>query len=271
MPDTTKTTRTRSPEHPAITLEEAIRRTEVLYNQEDLNQVPVATVLDHWGYTRRSGLGQRILAALRHYGLLEEKGSGQQRVVWLSEIGKVLVLKDRDDPEWIKACQEAALAPSIHAQLWDKWEGNRRLPSDSTIRWELANRGFNRKAIDGFSATFRDTLEFANLLDDGVRDAPAGGSDASDPREPEPDAPAEEPESSPATANRPMPSTDASTTKDWDLNIPLVSGGQAVLRIPIPLSETDFELVKAVVNANLDALKQSITRKPAGMEDPEEE
>ena len=68
-----------------------------------------------------------------------------------------------------------------------------------------------------------------------------------------------------------MPSTEVSTTKDWDLNIPLVSGGQAVLRIPIPLSERDFELVKAVVNANLDALKQSITRKSAGMEDPEEE
>lgn len=43
------------------------------------------------------------------------------------------------------------------------------------------------------------------------------------------------------------------------------------MRIPIPLSETDFELVKAVVNANLDALKQSITRQPAGTEDPEEE
>lgn len=139
---------------------------------------------------------------------------------------------------------------------------------DSTIRWELANRGFNRKAIDSFSATFRATLEFANLLDDGNRDTPSGGSDASDPREPEPDAPAEEPESSPRTANRPMPSTDAATTKDWDLNIPLVRGGQAVLRIPIPLSETDFELVKAVVNANLDALKQSITRETAGKEDP---
>jgi hypothetical protein len=271
MPDTSKTTRTRSPEHPAITLEEAIRRTEILYNQEDLNQVPVATVLDHWGYTRRSGLGQRILAALRHYGLLEEKGSGQQRVVWLSDIGKVLVLKDRDDPEWVKACQEAALAPSIHAQLWDKWEGNRRLPSDSTIRWELANRGFNRKAIDGFSATLRDTLEFANLLDDGSHDTPSGGSDAPDAREPEPDPPAKEPDNSPGSAGPPMPSTDTSATKDWDLNIPLVSGGQAVLRIPIPLSETDFELVKAVVNANLDALKQSITRQPAGTEDLEEE
>ena len=270
MPDTTKKTRTRSPEHPAIPLEEAIRRTEILYNHEDLNQVPVATVLDHWGYTRRSGLGQRILAALRHYGLLEEKGSGQQRMVWLSEIGKVLVLKDHDDPEWVKACQEAALAPSIHAQLWDKWEGNRRLPSDSTIRWELANRGFNRKAIDSFSATFRDTLEFANLLDDGGMAAPSGDNDPSN-REPEPDPPAKELDDSPGSASPPMPSTDASTTKDWDLNIPLVSGGQAVLRIPIPLSETDFELVKAVVNANLDALKQSITRKPAGMEDPEEE
>lgn len=233
--------------------------------------MPATTVLNHWGYRPKSGLGQRILAALRHYELLEEKGSGDQRVVWLSENGKVLALKAPADPGWIEACREAAVAPTIHAALWEKWKEGGQLPSESTMRWELANRGFDRKAIDSFSATFRATLEFANLLGDGVRDAPSGGSDASDPREPEPDAPAEEPESSPRTDNRPMSSTDASTTKDWDLNIPLVRGGQAVLRFPIPLSETDFELVKAVVNANLDALKQSITRKPAGMEDPEEE
>ncbi len=57
-------------------------------------------------------------------------------------------------------------------------------------------------------------------------------------------------------------------TRDWDLTIPLMSGEQAVLRVPIPLSEEDFQLVKAVVNANLDALKLSITRKPVRMEDP---
>lgn len=271
MPETTKTTRTRSPEHPAIPLEEAIRRAETLYSQEHFNQVPATTVLDHWGYRPKSGLGQRILAALRHYGLLEEKGSGDQRVVWLSEDGKVLTLKERSDPDWINACQEAALAPSIHAALWEKWKEGGQLPSDSTMRWELAKRGFNHKAIDSFTATFRATLEFAGLLDDGDRETPIAGSDESDSCDPESDAPAADQGSNGTTASRPMALTDSETTKDWDLNIPLMSGSQAVLRVPIPLSEADFELVKAVVNANLDALKQSITRKPAGTEDPEEE
>ena len=257
--------------HPGISLEEAIGRAETFLNEEHFNQVPAVTALEHWGYGKKSSSGQRVLAALNHYGLFEQSGQGSGRKVRLSGRGKVLLLKEQNDPEWIESCRDAALAPTIHRKLWDKWSEHGQLPSDKTIRWELMQMGFNPKTIQSFSRTFRATLEFANLLDDGVRDTPSGGSDASDLREPEPDAPAEEPESSPRTADRPMPSTDAVTTKDWDLDIPLVSGGQAVLRIPIPLSETDFELVKAVVNANLNALKQSITRKPAEMEDPDEE
>ncbi len=266
MPEPTKTTRTRSPEHPAITLEEAIRRTEVLYNQEHYNQVPAATVLDHWGYRPKSGLGQRILAALRHYGLLEEKGSGDQRVVWLSENGKVLALKERDDPSWIRACQEAALAPAIHRKLWDRWGENGQLPSDSTIRWELVQLGFNPKTVQGFTSTFRATLEFANLLHQDDLDV-TRHDDSADPC----DAPTGDDVGQPkemSQQSQPMPSSGAIGTRDWDLTIPLMSGERAILRVPIPLSEADFQLVKAVVNANLDALKASITRKPARMEDP---
>ncbi len=50
--------------------------------------------------------------------------------------------------------------------------------------------------------------------------------------------------------------------KDWDLTIPLIGGGQAILRIPIPVTEEDFDLLKGVITANLDAMRKAIVKSP---------
>lgn len=54
--------------------------------------------------------------------------------------------------------------------------------------------------------------------------------------------------------------TGSESKRDWDLTIPLVEGGQAVLRVPIPVTPEDFDLLKGVIASNLDAMKRAIVK-----------
>ena len=59
-----------------------------------------------------------------------------------------------------------------------------------------------------------------------------------------------------------MAETATQGKRDWDLMIPLVDGGQAMLRVPIPVTDEDFDMLKAVVVANLDAMRRTIVCRP---------
>lgn len=45
-----------------------------------------------------------------------------------------------------------------------------------------------------------------------------------------------------------------------DLPIPLVSGGRAVLRVPIPLTGQDYDLLRSMLEAQLGGMKPAIVR-----------
>ena len=47
-----------------------------------------------------------------------------------------------------KAIREAALAPTIHQELWEEYNGN--IPSDATLRIELRKKKFTESAIEEF-------------------------------------------------------------------------------------------------------------------------
>ena len=256
MPENGKSKRNRSPEHPAFGLKEAIEKARVLYHAEHFNYANVATALEHWGYKAKSGSGLRIIAALGHFGLLEEEGTGDARKVRLSDCGKVAVLKRHGDPEWDRAMLTAALAPGIYAKLWEEWGGNGRLPSEKSMAYDLEIKwGFNPNAIDSFISDFKSSLEFANLLQGDTlsqvsTDSPnSSGNDAGRVGGQER-----------AEQKGVMPSTSAAMKKDWDLTIPLIEGGQAILRVPIPVTDEDFDMLKSVITANLDAVRRAIVK-----------
>ena len=46
---------------------------------------------------------------------------------------------------------------------------------------------------------------------------------------------------------------------DWDLEMPLVSGGRAILRLPVPMSEEDYDLVCKVLFETLESVKVALT------------
>jgi len=152
--------RHRSPGFPNITLEEAISRLKIIYQHDKRAFTTVEAIITHLGYKGgRGGSAGRAVAALKHYGLVEEK-SGQFRV---SDIGfKLLHLPD-DSEERKELIREIALYPSIFKRVFSYYEGE--IPSDTTLRSHLIfNEKFNPESVEQFIRVFRQTISFANPI-----------------------------------------------------------------------------------------------------------
>src|SRR5438874_12768923 len=121
MSTSEKTTkrRGRSPRYPGIPLDLAIERAKQLWEKEQLYPTNVQTALAHWGYAPKSGGGAVAIAALKSFSLIEDDGSGDARTVRLTERAQQILLSE--DPMQVRsATQEAALAPTIHRDLWER-------------------------------------------------------------------------------------------------------------------------------------------------------
>jgi hypothetical protein len=252
----------RSPSHPSLSLEEAIQQARVFYTKENFTRAAPEVALSHWDYGAKSSSGLRTLAALLHYGLLSEQGVGKDRRVWLSERAKsILLIPDESDPDRIQAIREAAVSPKIYKTLWDKWGPN--LPSDSNMEYELVRHyDFNPGSVPGFIKDFKATIDFAKLAEsdrlspgegEGQRTKHAGENGIR--RDPPP----------PDTrTGGTMPDIQRTDAKPLDLPIPLIGGGQATLRVPIPLSEENYQHLTTMLTSMLGGMKPAIVTGATG-------
>lgn len=154
-----KRTVDRSPRYPSIPLSKAIDRAREFYRQEAKHAAKPEIAVTHWGYSSKSSGGRLTLAALRSFGLLENAGGG----VKLSDRALHILLDEREDsPDRVAFIQQAALAPTIHRKLWDKFKAD--LPSQASLRHSLLMEfEFAPGAVDDFIREYRDTLAFAGL------------------------------------------------------------------------------------------------------------
>jgi len=155
----------RSPGYPQIDLAAALERARIIKEKESRHPANIATILNHWGYGSKSSQGLIVLATLKKFGLLEEKGVGVAREVKLTDLAWRILVDEREESiDRLEAIREAALLPRIHRQLWDEYGGE--LPSDENLRFRLLTVGesrFTSGAVDGFIAEFRRTIAFAGL------------------------------------------------------------------------------------------------------------
>jgi len=261
-----KKERNRSPSFPAIDLKDAIEKARALYKADGLSWTPVNVAAKHWGFSEKSSSGIRTVAALLHFGLVSEDGGGDNRRIRLSETGKVIVLAPADEhSEAInKAIKTAALTPKLYKELWQKF--GPKLPSDGTLQYELEKDGnFNRDSIKGFINDFKATMTFAGLKEGdkigGAEGEPGGGHSG---RDDDPPPPSDPKKKMPALQIEAVP---------YDLTLPLISGGQAILRIPRTMTEEDYTLLTTLLDANLRAMKKALIAKesqPAASEGPQE-
>jgi hypothetical protein len=246
-----KKARTRSPAYPSIGLEEAIRKVNVLYNRVQDHAVPMSSIAEEWDTNTRSSAFMQWISALKQFGLLNDEGRGEARKARVSDSAKTILIQDENSPERILAIKVAALSPKIHRELWDKYRGALP-PSDSPIRSYLLQERkelgtFNKDHVDSFISQFRATIAFAKLeQSDTIFQS-------------------EEKNHSPnrwATGGNPMVSSSAEAQKLTsgatgsirELPVTLPSLQIAVLKLPVPMTETDYATLVNTLNAMKAAL-----------------
>jgi len=102
-----------------------------------------------------------VLAALKKFALVEDKGG---RIIPTQRAMEIISLPE-SDPRRLKAIREAALLPSIYAELIEQYKDT-GLPAEDTLSGELeVYRGFNPNGVKEFLKGFQETLEFAGLTD----------------------------------------------------------------------------------------------------------
>jgi hypothetical protein len=152
--------RIRSPNYPAISLAEAIKRIGQVHAKERQHLASRDVILKGMGYGGVNGVSLGVLSAVLKYGLLEQQERGEDYRV---TDRAVAILHPHDPAEKMAAINEAATAPPLFSELLDHFKGD--LPSDDNLRAYLVRRGFSQTSLPNVIQAFRDTLEIASLED----------------------------------------------------------------------------------------------------------
>jgi hypothetical protein len=146
----------RSPNYPAISLEEAVRAAAELYKSEKRTVVTPEVAAQAMGYGSLNGRARTKLSALKKYGLIEDVRGGLR----VADRVTRLILNPHGSSEATLALQEAALEPDIFREIW----GTHREASDRALINHLVfERRFAEVGARQFIKAFRSTIEFAGL------------------------------------------------------------------------------------------------------------
>lgn len=252
-----KKDRTRSPSYPAFTLQEAIEKAKIFYDRENFNWAFAKVAMTHWGLSPKGSGALRTLSALLQYGLFEETGSGDTRKVRLTARAKTILLAPEGrEAERAEAIKKAAVSPKLYQSLWAKHGPN--LPSSNNLVYELQTEGtYNAAVIRDLVRDFVATIEFAKL---NASDTLGGGTE--EPEEENDTARHQPPPPPSGTPPKPQPMPNISRTsaqETFDLPIPLPGNLLAVLRMPRPMSRSDYDFMMAQIDMNLKAFKPALT------------
>jgi len=152
---------TRSPKYPIFGVEMAIERLETFYKVEGKATVPKDVAVKAWGYTTTSGPALQTVSTMIQYGLLDKIGGKNLKI---TERG-MDIIHPQNKPDKDKAIQEASQNPPIFAEILKHF--GKDLPSDDTLKAYLVRRtptGYTETATKTVIKSFRDTLDFTNLL-----------------------------------------------------------------------------------------------------------
>lgn len=252
----------RGPSYPAMNIEEAIGKAQQLWTAEKRNAAPVEVVSKDWGYSPASSSGKMTVAALLHYGLIEDSGSGQQRMVRLSGRALDIILDDvADSPRRVQAIRDAVRAPKLYADIMAKWSPQ-ELPSDQTLRFYLLReKSFNEGSISAFIKDFRSSIAFANLDKTTKIEGDDQGQTLANSADESPEVVAKDAQVQVAqvearnTAGAPPAIKAAAGVKQDTFSL---DEGQVVLQFPEKMSPDSYEDFKDWIELQLRKIKRSI-------------
>jgi hypothetical protein len=134
--------------------------------------VGISVLADSWNYKSKSSGLWATAAALLHYGLLKDEGSGDKRRFTLTEAGlRIARDPDPESAKRLELIQKAARTPKIFQELWDAY-GSAQTLSDMVFKSRLtvdrADHGlapYSEAAAEEVIKSYRETVAFAKLAD----------------------------------------------------------------------------------------------------------
>ena len=162
MTEKVKKPKHRSPNFPAINLQKAVELTGKLLDEFGKHEIPVNLVNKAWGYQEEgSSSGNRCVAAVKAFGLIDVTGFGKNRKVKVSDYGYRI---HENAPDRAKILKIVVLLPEIHSTVWEHFNGS--LPNNDLLKnyllWEHEPK-FNKQSVSTFISEFRDSISFAKL------------------------------------------------------------------------------------------------------------
>ena len=238
--------KTRSPNYPAISLRAAIQFVKMVWDEAQRHPVPLESVVEEiWELAASSSRGHQIVGALRAFGLIETEGSGDQRLLRVSDVGAKIVSEHSERPSLLR---HAAILPKVHGDLWARYSAS-GLPPDSTIEQFLIhdyNPPFNKAKVGKFIAQFRDTVSLAELDQPDILEDDDSTAENVDFKEND-DSTKHEEQSS-IRRIKPVP--------DTKQDIFALDQGEVIVQWPSSLSQEDF----TDISSWIDILKRKIGR-----------
>jgi len=236
----------RSPSYPAVDLSTALVRAQAIKEKEGRHFANIPTIMTHWGYGAKSSQGFVVLAALKKFGLLEDRGTGGAREFRLTELAWNILIDTREvSVERESLIRKAALSPDIHRKLWEEYGAD--LPSSENLRFRLLSQErFTSGAVDDFIAEYKRTISFANLKES---DSLNGHEEDKTAMQEERIMPGTQPISSleAKTRNPVEPQKSETTGAVHEFNMALSDGKTAYLRIPHSLKKGDWEQINKLL------------------------
>lgn len=162
--------RIRSPNHPVMSLAEAIAKATVIHDRERHLAAPKEVVAKHLGYGGMNGASAKAISALVKYGLLEEAPGEKLKVSHAA----LSILHPRSQDERAQAIRDAAARPAVFVDISNEWTDGH--PSDDNLRAWLVRRNFASDAIERVIKIYRDNVELVARESGAFDLAPSRGT-----------------------------------------------------------------------------------------------
>lgn len=245
---------TRGTQYPADNLQSAIEALEKVKSGVGYSSASRDSIAEALGYKDAvGGAAGRRLGLLTHFGLLDRVGKGAMRI---SALGKSILMPTSEE-ERARAIAVAAKSPRLYSALIERHAGH-GLPT--LLANQLAREfGVHNSVAEAAARTFRESMEFAGLLRNGILHTSLSEVDSDEersgtkPLNSRDDLVEKSPlggplgRSTPSShATLPTPPTPPGTS---GFTIPLDNAGRmATIYVPLPLTARDIKKLAAWVS-----------------------
>lgn len=236
---------TRSPNYPFLNLEKSLEYAKIIFDEDRVSQIPTPILLKRWNLPSYNGYTRQILASLNYFGLVDIVGQGDNRKINITnEAFRIF----ENAPDRDALLKQLALKPKVFAKVWNHYK-NTGLPKVDVLETELVwgdtfDFTFTKQGAKNFISNLKSTLEFAKINTEDTHDSQTKtmeGEDETDNLDPPDD-------------NKTTPPAPPKPEEMESYHIPLIGKKNAILSIPRPLSNANYQMISSWLKVMKSAL-----------------